>query len=210
MNYRQIRKTAKEKSYGLTHLSTPQSSRILAEFFLHLQKHFPSHQQLHKICNKNITLSYCCILHIKLIITGLSNKLLHEAHNPNRAAVERRICRSPDTCPLDGNCCVSSLVYKATLTSSDPLKNYYVCSSTSFKTRFGNRKQSFLHPQKKSATELSKAYWKLKEEEDDRPPDISWSIVLHTRPSNCGSRGCNFCLEEKLISLLSIVLHIIL
>ena len=41
--------------------------------------------------------------------------------------------------------------------------------------------QSLLHPQKKSPTELSKAYWELKEEEDGRPPDISWSIVRHAR-----------------------------
>ena len=131
------------------------------------------------------------------IITGHNDKLLHIADNPNRAAVERCNCRNPDYCPLDGNCCVSSVVYKATLTSSDPPKKYYGCCTTSFKTRYGNHKQSFLHPQKKSATELSKAYWELKEEEDGRPPDIFWSIVRHARPYNCGTRRCNLCLEEK-------------
>ena len=38
--------------------------------------------------------------------------------------------------------------------------------------------QSFLHPQKKSAMELSKAYWKLKKIEDYH--DIACSIVANT------------------------------
>ena len=133
---------------------------------------------------------------IKSIITGHNNKLLHTAKNPNRAAVERCNCRSPDNCPLDGNCCVSSVVYKATLTSNNPPKKYYGCCSTSFKIRYGNHKQSFLHPQKKNATELSKAYWELKEEENGRPPDISWSIVRqldHTMAARDGA----ICASKK-------------
>ena len=178
------------------------TTNIGKEFFRLLQKHFPSHHRLHKICNKNnVKLSYCCMPNIKSIITGHNNKLLHTAKNPNRAAVERCNCRSPDNCPLDGNCCVSSVVYKATLTSNNPPKKYYGCCSTSFKIRYGNHKQSFLHPQKKNATELSKAYWELKEEENGRPPDISWSIVRHARPYNGGTRRCNLCLEEKLTIL---------
>ena len=92
------------------------------------------------------------------------------------------------------------MVHKPAVISSDPPKNYYGCCSTSFKTRYGNYKQSFLHRQKKSATELSKANWKL-EEKDGRPPDISWSIVRHARPYKCGSRRCNLFLEEKLTIL---------
>ena len=128
---------------------------------------------------------------MKSIITGLNNKIPHPTDNRHRAAVIRCNCRSPDNCPLNGNCCGSSVVYKAALISSDPPKNYNGCCSTSFTTRYGNHKQSFLHPQKKSATELSKAYWELKKEEDEerkrRPPDISWSIVRHAKPYNCGS-----------------------
>ena len=179
-------------------------TNIDKEFFRLLQKHFPSHHQLHKICNKNsVKLNYCCTPNIKSIITGHYNKLLHTSDNPKRAAVERCKCRSPYNCPLDDNCCVSSVVYKATLTSSNPPKKYYGCCSTSFKTRYSNHKQSFLHQQKKSTTELSKAYWELKEEENGRPLDISWSIVRHARPYNCGTRRCNLCLEEKLTILLA-------
>ena len=130
------------------------------EFFRLLQKHFPSHHRLLKICNKNnVKLSYCCMPNIKSILSSHNNKPLHTADNPNRATVERCNCRSPNNCPLDGNCCVSYAVYKATLTSSDLPKSYYGGCSTSFKTRYGNHKQSFLHRQKKSATESSKAYW---------------------------------------------------
>ena len=103
--------------------------------------------------------------------------------------------------PLGWQLLCQSVVYNATLTSSDPPKSYHGCCSTSFKTRYGNHKQSFLHSQKKSVTELSKAYWELKEEEDGRPLHISWSIVRHARPYNCGSRRCNLCLEEKLTIL---------
>ena len=175
---------------------------IYKEFFQLLQEHFRSHHLLHKIYNKsNVKLSYCCMPDIKSIITGHNNKLLHTADNPNIAAVERCNCRSPDNCPFYGNCCVSSVVYKGASTSSDPPENHYGCCSTSFKTRYGNHKQSFLHPQKKSTTKLSKASWELKEEEDCWPPDISWSIVRFARPCKCGLQWCNLCLEEKLIIL---------
>ena len=104
------------------------------EFFRLLQKHFPSHHRLHKNCNKNkVKLSYCCMPNIKSIITGHNNKILDTADNPNRAAVEWCNCRSPDICPLDVNCCVSSVVYKATLASSNPPKNIMVAAQLHLK-----------------------------------------------------------------------------
>ena len=162
----------------------------------------PSHHRLLKIWNKNnVKWSYCCMPNIKSIITGHNNNLLFAANNPNRAAVKRCNCRRPDNCPLDGNCCVSSVVYKAASTSSDPTKNYCGCCSTSFKRRYGNQKQSFLHPQKKSATELIKAYGEWKKEEDCKPPNTVLSISRHARSYEGGSRQCYLCLEEKLIIL---------
>ena len=133
---------------------------------------------------------------IKSIITGNNNNLLHTANNPNRDVAERCNCRSPNNFPWDGNCCVSSLVYKTAIAPSDPPKNHNGCCSTLFKTRYGNYKQSFLHPQKKSVTELSKAYWEMKKKEDGRSPDISWSIVRHARPCKSNSRRC-FCASKK-------------
>ena len=144
----------KNRKRKILWFNSPFNSAVITnigkEFFRFVQKHFPSHHRLNKICNKNnVKLNYCCLPNIKSIITDRNNKLFHTADYPNRAAVERCNCRSPDNCPLDGNCCVSSVVYQATLTSSDPPKHYYGCCLTSFKTRYGNHKQSFLHPQKK-------------------------------------------------------------
>lgn len=177
------------------------STNVGKEFFKLLDKHFPSHHRLHKICNRNnIKMSYCCMPNINAIITGHNMKLLKAENATSDTVAKSCNCRNKANCPLNGNCCVSSVVYKASITSNGEVKHYYGCCETSFKTRYSNHLQSFKNPQKKNATELSKTYWKLKEEEGN-PPNINWSIVRLAVPYKCGSRRCNLCLEEKLAIL---------
>ena len=74
-------------------------------------------------------------------------------------------CRNKANYLLEGKCCESSIIYKATLKSNGTARHYYGCSETEFKTRFNNHKQNLVHQRKRNATELSKAVWNAKDAE---------------------------------------------
>ena len=106
--------------------------------------------------------------------------------------------RSAINCPLNRKCCRNSIVYKAFLKTGQTDKLYYGSCETSFKLRYNNRNQSFKDNRKINSTELSKAFWKLKQ--SGQLPEIRWKIVQHATPYQCGSKTCNLCLSEKLLN----------
>ena len=108
-------------------------------------------------------------------------------------------CRNQVSCPLEGKCRKSSIVYKACLVSGNAANNYYGCCETEFKAHFFNHNQSFKYRRKSNATELSKAFWQAKDA--GKSPHIKCSIVAHTAPYQLGARSCNLCLKEKLTIL---------
>ena len=81
------------------------------------------------------------------------------------------------------------------------IRPYYGCSETVFKTRFNNHKQSFVHRDKRNATELSKAVWNAKDAGTNLT--IEWSIAAESSPYHSGAKSCNLCLAEKLAILQS-------
>ena len=151
----------------------------IGKVFLHLlEKHFPPHHRLHKICNKNnIKLSYSCMPNMAAIISRHNKALLAQRTEPANT-VPPCNCKAKTSCPMKGQCRKNSIIYKATLTTDGIAKNYYVCSETEFKTRFYNHNQSFRYQQKSNATKLSKAFWQAKDTEKN--PFIKWSIAAHT------------------------------
>ena len=108
-------------------------------------------------------------------------------------------CRDKASCPLQGQCRVSSVVYKATLKTNENIKNYYGCCETEFKSRYYNHKQSFKASNKRNTTELSKAVWKAKDQ--GLTPEICWQITGKAPAYRCGGSRCNLCLTEKLTIL---------
>ena len=130
----------------------------IGKVFLHLlEKHFPPHHRLHKICNKNnVHVSNSCMSNMAAIISRHNKALLAQRIEPANTAPPCN-CRAKTSCPRKGLCRESFIIYKATLTSDDIAKNYYGCSKTEFKTRFYNHNQSFKYRQKCNATELFKA-----------------------------------------------------
>ena len=107
--------------------------------------------------------------------------------------------RAKTSCPMKGQCCESSIIYKATLTLDGIGKYYYGCSETEFKTCYYNHNQSFKYWKKCNVTELSKAFWQAKD--TGKNPIIEWSIAACTTPYYLQARWCNLCLAEKLFIL---------
>ena len=74
-------------------------------------------------------------------------------------------CRQKNTCPLDGNCLQSSVIYQATVTRKDhnTTETYIGLTENDFKTRYRNHTTSFRHAKHRNSTELSKHIWNLKD-----------------------------------------------
>ena len=67
--------------------------------FLHLLKHFPANNKMHKIFNKNtVKVSYSCMKNMDSIISGHNHNIL----NPKQKSFGCN-CRKKDCCPLNGD-----------------------------------------------------------------------------------------------------------
>ena len=100
---------------------------------------------------------------------------------------------------MDGKCCESSVIYKATLNTGKDEKVYYGSCTTTFKARFHNHTHSFREQHKHNTTELSKAVWNCKDAKIESL--ITWSIVYRAMPYRNGAKKCPLCLAEKLVIL---------
>ena len=126
------------------------------------------------------------------------NKNLLQNNPANQAQSNRCNCRQSTTCPLNGECCSSFLVYKASITTKEnaiPEKYYYGLHETTFKTRYSNHTHYFRDKKKQNCTELSKLYWNLTFA--SKKPKISWSIEKHANAYQSGTNKCQLCLAEK-------------
>lgn len=104
-------------------------------------------------------------------------------------------CRIKQECPLDGRCREKNIIYQASVTTQGRVETYVGLTTTEFKTRFANHKQSFEKTKLKNATELSKHVWELKEK--NKPYRITWKILAQGKPYSNATKRCNLCLSEK-------------
>ena len=109
-------------------------------------------------------------------------------------------CHVNNTCPLDGKCLSSNIVYSAEVLigNKQHRDKYFGICKTELKTRLGNHKNSFKNRQKEKDTELSKYIWDLKDKNITNY-SIKWSIVKQTSGNNSVTNSCNLPLSEKLI-----------
>ena len=108
-------------------------------------------------------------------------------------------CRQKNTCPLNGNCLQSSVVYQVTVTRQDNniTETYVGLTENDFKTRYRNHTASFRHAKHRNSTELSKYIWTLKDNNINF--FISWRILSSSLPYKSSNKRCNLCLKEKFL-----------
>ena len=107
-------------------------------------------------------------------------------------------CRDKQSCPLDGSCRATNVVYQATITTEQdpPEKETYIgLTENEFKYRFSNHKTSFKLENHKKETTLSLKVWDLKQEEI--PFKLEWKIVGRAKPFSPVTGVCNLCTLEK-------------
>ena len=106
-------------------------------------------------------------------------------------------CWKKESCPLNGECLTSQLVYRATVTNAvnEDMKKYIGRADTTFKERHSNHKRDFKHQKYRNCTELAKYVWELKEK--NIAPIIKWEILSKVY-GNPKQNMCILCLTEKL------------
>ena len=176
-------------------------TNIGKEFFRLLDKHFPSHHRYYKLFNRNtVKLSYSCMPNMEAVLRSNNTRVLNES-KPADPSVETCNCRDAASCPLNGQCLTSCIVYKATVKKASGDVSYLGASERPFKERYNNHTKAFRNRQYEKDTELSKLIWKLKDAGEQYT--LSWDIASSARPYKCGGSRCDLCATEKLLIIMA-------
>ena len=144
----------------------------------------------------NVKISYSCLANIKSVIDAHNRKILYPSPTIGRRTCN---CINIPQCPLQQKCLSNNILYQANITpigENSETKVYYGICETTFKLRYANHKKSFNHRNRKSDTELSNKFWKIKD--NKRSANITWQILGRQQAYNTSSKRCSLCLNEKL------------
>ena len=197
----QNKTNSRSRKRNITWYNPPFSRNVATNigmtFLKILDREFPVGHILHKIFNRNtVKISYSCMSNIKQNIDGHNKSIL--APKPvKETQVNNCNCRKPTECPIPKNCLTESIVYQATVTTSDkrPPETYVGLTENKFKLRYANHKTSFRSILKQNCTELSKHIWDLKRRGIEY--SIRWRTLERAKSYSNISKRCNLCLWEK-------------
>ena len=129
---------------------------------------FPANNKLYKIINKNtIKLSYNCMSNTKQRIAN-HNKAILGKEKIEEEQIKLHVCngRNRTLCPLQDNCLQKGVVYQATVTQTNTMREeiYIGITENEFITRYNQHTSSFRLSHKSSATSLSEHIWIIRKE----------------------------------------------
>ena len=168
------------------------ATNLARKYILLVRKHFTKDNPLSKLFNKNnMKISYSCMPNMKGAINAHNKYIL----GSNAETLPPRCNCRKSVCPtMPEPCTTKNVLYRADVTSGNNTRHYIGAAATEFKTRWNNHKSSFKYQQYKSATELSKHIWQLKDE--NKPFDIKWRIIKKLKPSRPTNGPCTLCRHE--------------
>ena len=138
---------------------------------------------------------------VATIISSHNKNLFSKKQEPKTTIPSPCNCCNSVNCPLNGECCEKTVIYKALITSGDTFKHYIGCTETDFDTRYCNHTHSLRYREKRNATELSNVFWNDKVSGPE--PVIKLSIVDQATAFQPACRSYILCLTEKLAILLT-------
>ena len=160
-----------------------------------VEKHFTPYHIFYKIFNKNtLKLSYSCLPNIKAILNSHNRKIIDGEPEPEAKTCN---CRRANECPLNGNCLVKNVIYKAevaTTENSSENKIYIGSTSRKFKRRFDEHKSSFNNSNKSS--KLAKHIRKLKKNKTKY--NIKWKVISKSAQTTPNIKFCVLCNLERI------------
>ena len=188
------------RTRNITYFNPPFSCNVKTNVggkFLNLiDKLFPEGHPLRQIVNRNtVKISYRCMPNLKKKISNHNFKILN-SEETNQPKSGCNCTQAIGPCPMDGNCLVDSLVYRADITDENSNSTSYTgLTSNSFKTRYYSHRQSFKKRELQHATTLLSHIWDLKDKNINY--NIKWRAVDRAPPFNPITKKCRLCIKEK-------------
>ena len=183
--------------YGSILYNSNVSTNIGKSFLTILDRHFPKSHKLYKIFNQNnVKISYSSLPNYGRIINSHNKKIIN--NNIPKLSPPTCNCRSKTSCPLNGGCLQTSLVYICKADTPNITQNYpyYVgLIENKFKDRFFKHKNSFKYESKLDATELSNFVWENKHANTET--NLVWNILDEARTYKPEAKRCLLCLIKK-------------
>ena len=198
MKYEDTKLNTRRRNRNVIWFNPPFSQNIktnIGKIFIQLvKKHFPRHHKFYKIFNPyTLKLSYSCMPNMENLIKQHNNRILRVA--APETDTNTCNCRNEDNCPMNGNCMVSCVVYKATVTTQNMGKVYFGVADKDFKGRYNNHTKSFRLRRYANDSELSKYVWQLHDKNTEF--NLKWEVEAKCCPYKCGTRRCDLCITEK-------------
>ena len=173
------------------------STNIGKSFLTILDRHFPKSHKLRKIFNRNnVKISYSSMPNFGSIINSHNKKIINS--NIPKLPAPTCSCRLKSSCPLNGDCMQSSLVYICKADTPNIIENhphYIGLTENTFKGRFYKQKNSFKYESKRNATELSNFVWENKHTKTET--NLVWDILDKAKAYRPETKRYLFCLTEK-------------
>ena len=174
------------------------------QFLKLVDKYFGQERKdkLHKIFNRQtLKISYSCTQNFGNVIknhnkTIMQNEMEEEGVDNRK---ERKCnCRKKEECPLQGECVIESVVYKARVKeeSSGEEVSYIGSTEGPFKQRLYGHRTDLKCERNRNNTMLAQYMWKMKEKGEN--VSVKWEIIKRCNKYKSGSKRCDVCLSEKL------------
>ena len=161
-----------------------------------IHKHFTPNHIFYKIFNKNtLKISYSCMPNMKSILNAHNRKLVDNSRPTDGAGCS---CRKNNICPLNGNCLVKNVIYKATVSTPNDAKPdmvYVGSTRRSFKARYNEHKASFNSERNEPSSKLSSHIRQLKN--SGRDHKIQWQIAKRSKQLAPNLKFCLLCNLER-------------
>ena len=143
-----------------------------------------------------LKISYSTTRNMKAHIAAHNMKILSKKDDDEQEVTCNCRANGPP-CPLGGECQISSLVYKATVTTKDGSnvsKFYHGMTGGPFKSRYNGHKHDMRHKEIYGTT-LSRHVWRLREMKVKF--GLTWEIKEKAVIYKPGGKDCKLCNAEK-------------
>ena len=128
-------------------------------------------------------------------ISGHNKKLLRDISSNSNEDHGCNCTGGVEECPLNGQCQMKEVVYKAVVSTDEGQKEYIGQTKNTFKMRYDGHTDSFRNFGRRKKTTLSKHIWSLKGQNKDFK--IDWSVATVAKPYSRETKRCQLCNAEK-------------
>ena len=146
--------------------------------------------------NRNtVKISYRCLANMKQKIAA-HNVRVQKTEEDQQLNPGCNCTGAMGPCPLDGNCLINSVIYRAEVKDKDDnIQTYTGLTAGTFKKRFYSHRNSFNNRNSEHSTTLSSHVWSLQDKQENFK--INWKVIDRAKKFNPINRRCGLCTKEK-------------